>query len=172
MVQDGKADGFCTVATPKRRDYCLFSTQPIVKLEFGIFFRADHPNRTGIESITTLDDIQKFSIVDYQGNGWAKAMFASIPVIWTSSQESAIRMVASGRADVIVGQITSVPHLISQLQIEQKLLFVPLKFADSLPYHLGLRKSRPDAETIMSKANAKIPGLQQHFARIQSEGSV
>jgi polar amino acid transport system substrate-binding protein len=172
MVENGTADGFCTVVTPKRRDYCLFSEKPILKLEFGIFFLPDHPQRSQIESITTLDDFRRFSLVDYQGNGWAKTMFDSLPVIWTSTQESALKMVLNGRADIIVGQTISIPYLLSKMDAATKLAFVPLKFAEAVPYHLGLRKTFPNVENYLSRINPKVRKLQDRFFQIQATGHV
>jgi len=166
LVQTGSYDGLCTVPTSTRREYCLFTDAPVLQLDFGVFFRADHPRRNDIERIETLDDLHKFSIVDYQGNGWTKTVLATLPILWNPTQEGAIRMVAASRADLIIGQISAINHIMRKQHIEPELVSTSVRFASPVRYHFGLRKTYPDVSAIMARINAKVPALQQSFSAI------
>ncbi len=99
MVEEGKADGMVTVATETRRKR-FKATEPIVEVEEWVFVSHDNPKYKEILKIRSIKDLKRFTLVETIGSGWSRENFKGMKIIWVPTVQSALNMVASGRADI------------------------------------------------------------------------
>ncbi len=99
MVEEGKADGMVTVATEARRKR-FKATDPIVEVEEWVFVSRDNPRYKEILKIRSIKDLKRFTLVETIGSGWSRENFKGMRIIWVPTAQSALNMVASGRADI------------------------------------------------------------------------
>ena len=111
MVEEKKADGMVTVATEARRK--LFrSTDPIVSVEEWIFVSRENPNYKEILKIRSIEDLKRFTLVETLGSGWSREHFNGMRIIWVPTAQSALNMVASGRADIYLMSNYTGPYIL------------------------------------------------------------
>lgn len=150
MVRTGQADGFITVPTATRQEYALFARQPLLDgLGIVIVHAASSPRRAEIESIATVDDLRRFALVDYIGNGWGNNIWQSWPSVErVRDLRTLVRMIATGRADLAVQPRAVVETVARQVGHGSDILYLPAKFTDSgsSAVHFALRRSFPDVE--------------------------
>ena len=155
-VQDGSADVFCTLPTPARLDYAVFTKHPAITLKIELFYAVDNPKRQQIETIRTVEQLQGFRQGDYVGNGFAESTFKDMPIDWTPTLESVFRKIELGRIDMFVGTDIVARHLVKQLRLGEKIRSIPVDIGAPTPFCIGVRKSHPEAASLIERADAAI----------------
>lgn len=160
-VQDGSADGFCTLATPARRDYALFTTRAVVTFKTRLFYAAANARRNDIEAIRTIDQLKGFAQGDYVGNGFAETTFKGMPIEWTPTLESVFKKIDAGRLDVFVGTDAVGMGVARQLGLNDKILSIPVEIGAPQPFNVGFRKSLPDVATLVARVDDAIGAAEK-----------
>ncbi len=104
MVKNGSADGMVTVYTKERKAFTL-ATKPVWEISETLFFRRDNPKSCKILKINSFEELRDFILVDIQGAGWTNDQYKAHGiknVIWVPNSESALNMIAKGRADIFI----------------------------------------------------------------------
>ncbi len=161
MVEEGKADGMVTVYTESRRKF-LKATDPILTVQERVFVSRNNPKLKEILNIRTVDGLKRFVLAETMDSGWSKEHLKGMRIIWVPTAESALNMVASGRADIyLMSHITGPDFVRDQirkggpLQDElQKIVMGTYPFA-KMEYRLLIRKDSPYA-TIIDQFNETL----------------
>lgn len=159
MVERGEADVLCTNPTAARRKFALFADMPVVESLPSIFCAVDNPRLAEINAITDLDGLRPFRQVDYAGNGWAARTFPQDhPITFVDSLATALNMVASGEADIFVGNSLAALHTLREAGLKDRMRIRELPVGEPSSFHFGLSASHPDA-----------PALLERFSAVQNE---
>lgn len=166
LVENGKGDGMITVYTPSRQKN-FRATAPIVVVHEHVFSSRNNPKLDEILNVHSINDLRKFIIVDTVGSGWSKDNLKGMKVIWVPTAESALNMVASGRADIYLLNDYSGPYFIKQqikkggpLQKKLKLLVMGNYPLTTMEYRLLIRKNSPYAG-IIDRFNAVLEQMHK-----------
>jgi len=156
MVQQGEADALCTVPTPARLDYAVFTQKPVIVTKTELFYWADNPRRPEIEAIRTLDQLRGFRQGDYIGNGFAEATFKGLPVEFTPTLDSVFRKIAAGHLDLYVGADVIAKGVLKPLGLGDRIRSFPVDIGPASPFCIGIRKSFPDAAALIERADQAV----------------
>ena len=156
LVQDGSADAFCTNPTPARLAYALFTSRAAIETKIELFYAADNPRRAEIEAIRTVEQLAGFRQGDYVGNGFAEATFKGLPVDFTPTLDAVFRKIAVDRLDLFVGNDLVAKSVLRQTGLADKIRSFPVAIGQPSRFHIGIRKSLPDAAALIAKADAAI----------------
>jgi len=155
MVERGQADVLCTNPTAARRKYALFADMPVVESLPSIFCSADNPRLAEINAIADLEGLRPFRQVDYAGNGWAARTFPQDhPIEYADSLSTALAMVASGEADIFVGNSLAALHTLRETGLKERMRIRQLPVGEPSSFHFGLSAARPDAPAILERFTA------------------
>lgn len=173
-VQSAEADAICTFASEERRAYALFGTQPVVTLEPHLFFRADHPRRRELEQLNERAVLRTFHLVDQRGNQWGESQFGDFPqVSWVGGHDAIYRMVLAGRVDLHVALSPLVTQWrLRKLGLQAGVVSVPAPYvAPAVPFHLGIRRSHPQAEAWIHAIDTQLalPAQRQQIRAIEQQ---
>lgn len=156
MVQEGSADAFCTLPTPTRQAYADFTQAYVAEMGEALFYAADNPKRTEIEAIQTIEQLKGFSQGDYIGDGFAEANFKNLPIDYSPTIEAVYRKIAIGRLDLVVTTDLTGDSVVKQLGLGGRIVRRPFRIGQTSEFHIGFRKSLPDAGQLIAKADAAI----------------
>lgn len=156
LVQDGSADAFCTLPTPARRDYAFFTENAVIVEKTQLFYTIDNPRKAEIEAIRTVDQLKGFRQGDYVGNGFAEATFKGLPVELTPTLDSVFKKIAAGHLDLFVGTDIVAMSVVKKLGLGDKIRSFPVEIGAPTPFCIGIRKSLPQAEAMVARANDAI----------------
>ena len=166
LVKEKKADGMVTVYTKSRQKF-LVASEPIVTVEERVFVSKNNPKLREILSIDSIEGLKKFVIVDTIGAGWSKENLKGMKIIWVPTPESALNMVASGRADIYLMNNFTGPYFIKE-QIKkggplhdklQDVVMGRFPFA-KMQYRLLIRKDSPYVK-IVDKFNKTLREMRK-----------
>lgn len=156
LVQDGSADAFCTLPTPARRDYAFFTENAVIVEQTQLFYAIDNPRKAEIEAIQTVDQLKGFRQGDYVGNGFAEATFKGLPIELTPTLDSVFKKIAAGHLDLFVGTDIVAMSVVKKLGLGDKIRSFPVAIGAPTPFCVGIRKSLPQAEAMVTRANDAI----------------
>lgn len=125
LVKKNKADAFVSVPTPERQLYTATSQHPVLKLNFTMFVRKDHPLLEEIKQVQTIEELSKFKLGHYRGSGWALRNLAKMDVQWAPSLDNALTMLAKNRFDIFVDASRVTQRRIVQLGLTHELVELP-----------------------------------------------
>jgi len=156
LVQEGAADAFCTNPTPGRLEYALFSKNPAVVTKVELFYTLDNPRRAEIEAIRNVGQLAGFRQGDYVGNGFAEATFKGLPIDFTPTLDSVFKKIEAGRLDFFVGNDLVAKAILKQAGLGDKIKSFPVDIGQPSQFHIGIRKTYPDAPALIDKVDAAI----------------
>jgi polar amino acid transport system substrate-binding protein len=157
MVEEGGADAFCTTRTPDRERYAIFAATPVLRSGMALYFRADDPRPRAVHS---LGDLAALRQGDYFGNGWAESIFPKDRIVWARGLVEVVNMLEAGRIDVTVEDEALGPILLKRLGLEGRIASVPAPFLPAGDFQFGLRRSFPDAATVLDRIELAITAAQ------------
>jgi len=142
MVEDGNADAFVTVPTPKRKTYTEISKEPVVVAMFRLFVKADNPKIGDLKNVRKISDLKEFTIGNYMGNGWADKNLAGMDVDYGATLDITLKKLAKGRFDVYPGVSQVARYRIKELGLQNRLTELP-NIIDSNTFNLCIGKKSP-----------------------------
>lgn len=167
MVQAGRADILVTVPTEERRSYALVSEQSVFPMVMQIYARKDHPLLAEIRRIKSTQDIVALDLVAISnlGNGWHKANIeaAGVKTYYGTNDESAARMLAAKRGDILVDSAVSMAVEIRRQGLEGTLTAAAAPFAP-LRFHMLVSQKSPFAR--------RMPDVNRAIATLQKNGTL
>ena len=183
MVKNGDADGMVTVYTKERKAFTV-ATEPIWEIGETLFFLRDNPKACEILKINSFDDMKGFTIVDIQGSGWTKEQYKRHGiknVIWVPTTDSALNMLAAGRADIFIMFDLNAYRLLTKKRVQegpmannfQNIITIMPTFV-KLPFRLLIRKGSPFAQRVNDinkvleemKNDGTIERIRQKYAGV------
>lgn len=155
MAEQGRIDVLTSVGFTSERSRYLTYTVPYVGFYRMIFSRTDAP------SITGPSDLHKFRVAvqaNTSHSGWLHENTDISPQLF-DSLEQAIRAVADGKADVLIGNFATCTHVIRKLNITNIRVAAPVS-PDRQLLHMGVRKDWPILVGILNKGLASISNAE------------
>jgi len=160
-LQDASADAFCTLITPPRLEYAMFTRTALMTLKTNVFYAVDNPRRAEIEAIRTVDQLKGFHQGDYIGNGFAAATFKDQPIDYVPTLEAVFKKIEAGRTDVFVGTDLVGKGVVKELGLTDKIKSFPVNIGAPTPFNIGIRKTYPDVAALIAKADeASVAALK------------
>ncbi len=167
MVQAGRADVLVTVPTDERRGYALVSEQTVFPMLMQVYARKDHPRLAEIRRIKSAQDIAALDLVAISnlGNGWHKANIegAGVKTYYGTNDESAARMLAARRGDVLVDSAVSMALEIRRQGLQGELTAAAAPFAP-LRFHVLLSQKSPFVQ--------RMPDINRAIATLHKNGTL
>ena len=120
------------------------------------FYAIDNPRKAEIEAIQTVDQLKGFRQGDYVGNGFAEATFKGLPIELTPTLDSVFKKIAAGHLDLFVGTDIVAMSVVKKLGLGDKIRSFPVAIGAPTPFCVGIRKSLPQAEAMVTRANDAI----------------
>lgn len=163
FVKTGQADAYCTVPTPERRAYMLFTREPVLIASMRVFTRHDHPQMEQLKQVTSTEQLQQYTISVYIGSGWAKGALEGMEVFWPHSLEQSLVMVAHGRADISVGVARVMAYQVKRLGLDNQIVELKNDLSRA-PFHFGLARHSSYVEY--------LPDYERELAKMVEDGSL
>lgn len=168
-VKRGKADAFVTVPSAERGQYTVFSNEPVIEFTLNILTRKNHPRLNTLKQVTTVSELQNYTLVDYLGNGWAKENLQEMKVHWLPDADKIFSFLHAGRADCIISSKRSIYDM-KRLGYADDLIILPNKLR-TVSFHLCIRKTSEychilrEFDQIMTemKADGTIKKLEESY---------
>lgn len=149
MVKNGEGDGMVTIFTKTRQKF-FKATDPIVTVEERVFLNRNNPKREQILNIKSVNGLKNFTLVETTSSGWSKENLKEMHIIWVPTVESAVNMIASGRADIYLMSNYSGPSCIKKqiqkgtpLSNKLKEIIMGNHAFTTMEYRLLIRKNSP-----------------------------
>lgn len=167
QVQTGRADLLITVPTEERRGYALVSEQSVFPMVMQVYARKDHPRLADIRRVKSVQDLVALDLVAISnlGNGWHKANIegAGVKTYYGTNDESAARMLAARRGDILVDSAVSMAVEIRRQGLGDVLTVAAAPIAP-LRFHVLLSQKSPFA--------ARMPEINRAIATLHKNGTL
>lgn len=161
MVQDGHADGMCTIITPERLTYTLGTTTPIITANFKIFTSSNHPRLAQLQQVKTLQNLMGFTLVDVFGSGWAEQNLKDMDIFFVASYQQVFKLLESGRFDAAIRNDWQTQNMVKKLGFEGKIISLPQPMtSEAQQYSILIGKKSPFAAQI-EQLNAVLKQMEQ-----------
>lgn len=165
LVKTGAADAFCTLPTSERRMYVVPSAEPLLRSEYRIFTRVDHPSLGAMAGAETYRDLLGFKFCYYRGSDWARTVLEpiGISIEWVGTHKQVFWMIAEGRVDLTIASEEVAAQHIADLGLRDRFKMLPRAF-DVQGYHLCVGKDSPWAFV--------LPRFEEEMARVRADGTL
>ncbi len=154
LVSVGAADIFCLPASAQRMAYAYFAPTPIMTtMQEKIFFASTNPNSSALAAAGTTEELYRFTTVSLIGDERADTIWRDHPRrTLVSELETMINMMVFGHADFVLADPVIMNFKLREMGLATRVRSlagrIPARVRPE-PIRLGLRKSFPDAETIV-----------------------
>ncbi|MDV7339731.1 transporter substrate-binding domain-containing protein [Terasakiella sp. A23] len=173
LVSNGNADGLTAYASRDRREYMNFSKTPLIHITPSLFFSASHPRIDELKSISTLNDLKQFDVVDLIGNSWAEETVAPhTPMKWFPEYDQIFKVLLSNRFDVHVALSFEMVKLQLKAFGYDSDALVSVKIPaliKPVPLYFGLRKSLPGSKNILKAFDEKLEQIKPQIKTIKAK---
>lgn len=167
QVQAGRADILVTVPTVERQGYAQASEIAVFPMVMQIYARKDHPRLSDIRRIKSTQDIVTLDLVAISnlGNGWHKANIeaAGVKTYYGTNDESAARMLAARRGDILIDSAVSMALEIRRQGLEGVLTAAAAPYAP-LRFHVLLSHKSPFV--------SRMPDINRAVQTLQKNGTL
>ena len=140
-VKEGSADAFVTMPTDERRTYTDIGKEPVITFGLRIITQKDHPRMAEMEAITSVKELNSFTVADYLGNAWAKRNLKGENVKWLPEIEKIFPFIVGGRADLVIASKRTVYEM-ELLGYDKTLTVLPNNLS-SVSFHICVGKNSP-----------------------------
>lgn len=159
MVKKGLADAFITVPTEKRKAYTVVSREPVIRFNLFLATQKENPKLDLLKKVKTIDELKPFTLVDYNGNGFAQKRLKGYKVEWVPNIAAVYPFLAAGKADVLIVSDRGTYDL-NRLGYQDRLLVLP-QVLRSLAFHLCIGRQSPFA--------SRLPEIDQVLKQMRDE---
>ena len=140
-VKNGTADAFVTMPTDERRSYTIIGDEPVIEFGLRIITRKDHPKMQELQSITSVTQLDQYTVADYLGNAWAKRNLKDVNVKWLPMIEKIFPFLVEKRADLVVASKRTIYEM-NREGYDSKLTVLPNTLS-SVSFHICVGKNSP-----------------------------
>jgi len=167
LVKSGDSDAFITLPTPSRREYTVCSELGVISIEMKIFVKKGNPLIPELMQIQHLEDLKKYDIVDYLGNGWIEHNLKEEDgwaISLLVSSEQTYEVLNKGRAAIRMDVNHVGRHILKKLNLNKSIIELPKPVVDPYFLNLCIRKS--------SEYVNIIPQFENEFRNTQKDGMI
>lgn len=172
-VRFGDADGFLTYPSRERRDYAVFSAEPLFTQDFGhLVYSADNPNIAQIESATSFADLAGLKVIVEKGSKWEDenipGYLERVPGRDVDTMMHLLMLRKAG--DFLVQPAEDARFIAGRLGYLDNLKVRKVDFIPNalIPFHLGVARSLPFAEEVIGQVDEVMadPDFRSQQSRI------
>lgn len=161
LVESGKAQGFMTYPSSKRKNYAVFSADPFFVQDFGyLIYHKKNVNRFLMEGAKSFQDIANLTAIVERGSEWVRDNIpAYINRLPADSHDIMLNLLFYRKdGDFIVMAPEMAIHAATKLGYQNDLAYQPVKFInDSLiPFHIGISKKHSKSKEIITVVNSIV----------------
>ncbi|WP_243543892.1 substrate-binding periplasmic protein [Pseudodesulfovibrio tunisiensis] len=161
LIRAAKGDALCTNPTDGRKQFMLFAEESVIESLASVFWNRDNPRSEEIRAISSVNDLNRFTMVDYQGNGWARRTFPpSLRVNWLPDMDTVFTTILDGDADIFVGNGFAALYAMQELGIRDRFAARELAVGEPSCFNFGLRRTFPEAEQVVRDFEAALDEAQ------------
>lgn len=165
MVQSGVVDGFLTYPSTIRQTYALFTEHPAYFLDFGyLIYHRDNENRTQIEAARRFEDLKGLKFISQNGVEWERDNVpAYLERVMVNDLNTMVHLLLNRRAgDYFIMPPEQAIYIATKFGYRDLLAYQRVQFIpDSvIPFHVGIRKSYPNAEAIIMAIDGVLASQQ------------
>ena len=124
MVSAGEADGMLTSANPERLGYALAGSESVLENGTRIFVHKSNARIDELAAVRQVDELRKFNLVSYLGNGWLKTNLPDARVRWLRTLDDAVRAAALEENVVLVEGERLLWPALHRRQLEDEFIMV------------------------------------------------
>lgn len=160
-VQSGVVDAFVTTPTEARLDYARGSSNVVYALRFRAFTTRDSPYTDALQAGAELGALESARFCDVLGNGWAQRFYQSLdlPVFWAPEIEHCLRMLVSGRTDVVVHSTAVMRLKIRRLDLDSVVRMYPRVYPGA-DFTLLISKASPIPDSFLTEFDRLLDRLK------------
>lgn len=126
MVRANKADMFLTIPTAERLKYTNTNNTPVWIKKRIVFTYSGNAKLDEINKISGLEDIKSgnYTVISYIGNNWVKSFVEAvgIKVLYSRTIEGMYSLLAKGRGDIIIEDVSLVLPKIKEYNLSDKII--------------------------------------------------
>jgi len=153
LVRTDHLDGFCTAITAERRDYALFTSRAVYEEPAVLIHRAKDGHASAAAS---LDDLRGLRIGAQLGSSWVKEALPGAEIVWVRNMDGLLSMIAAERIDVALTGDAEARTAFAAMSAADLLTMRPFPAMPTGGFHIGLRRSFPEAVAIVSRLDEAI----------------
>ena len=158
-VRLGLADGLLTYPSKERKEYAVFSDQPLFTQDFGhLVYSADNPNSDLIESATSFADLSSLTVIVERGSRWEEDNIPGYLEREPGRDMKAMMHLLMLReaGDFMVQHAEDARYIAQQLGYSEKLRVPQDGFIlnSRIPFHIGVSRQHPSAMHVTNEVNA------------------
>lgn len=158
-VRLGLADGLLTYPSEERKEYAVFSDQPLFTQDFGhLVYSADNPNSDLIESATSFADLSSLTVIVERGSQWEEDNIPGYLERETGRDMKAMMHLLMLReaGDFMVQPAEDARYIAQQLGYSEKLRVRQVDFIPNsrIPFHIGVSRQHPSAMDVINEVDA------------------
>lgn len=159
LVRKNEYDSIITLTTPDREKYLFHTKHTVIEDKLVLVYLSNNPNANAIKKIKEKEELKKYVINEYVGNGLNKSIYSEndgYKLDYSANLETCFLKLASGRGDIIITNKANANVYISQLH-GKKLKYIDALFVKNhLKYYFFLRKTYPNAEKIIKYVDSVL----------------
>ena len=159
MVRQGKLDGLCVCSFQQARTKWLLYSDEYGRTEAGVFVRKTYDGPE-IESFSDLASLRLGVVRGYNLEDELNAAGAAI-ALHLHNEEAGFRMLHHSRLDAFLGYRSVGQFYMSENDVDPPFRFFGLQAA---PYSLCIRRSHPDAESLVRRFNEGLANIRKSGA--------
>jgi polar amino acid transport system substrate-binding protein len=172
-VANGRLDGFCTFPSDTRKAYARFAAKPMYVWDYGnLVYSRDNARGAVIAQAKSFDDLRNLLFISQESVDWERenvpGFIRRYPV---NTPSQMIHMLfRRGAGDFIIMSPEQARYYAHQFGYTEQLRSAKVDFIPNsqVEFHIGLRKTLPDAEQIIARIDAAMatPAFQARREQI------
>lgn len=161
MVESGMADGFVTYPSQARREYAVFTEQPVYYIDIGyLIYHRDNPHRRRIESARSFEDLRGLTFIGQNGAEWERENIPdTLETVMAGTLEAMMHLLIRRRTgDFMVMPPEQAIYLARYLGYRSEIRMRHVDFIPNsrIPFHLGVSQQREDAQALVDAVDAVV----------------
>lgn len=125
LFKEKRADVIFTIPTADRKKIGTPVSSGLLKVKNSLYTYRENPNIQFLKRVKNIEDLKKFKLVDYLGDGWAQQNFTGHQVEWLGELEQVIKFLALKRAEVFVQADVVTDYEIKKANLQDLLVKLP-----------------------------------------------
>jgi polar amino acid transport system substrate-binding protein len=155
MVKRGDYDGLCTYPSVGRQKYAHFTQKPVYQSEFGyLIYHKNNTKMAGMADVKSFEDLRDFTFLATKSVGWEEDNIPDyVPRRFLVGAEAMFNVIFRRQfPGFVIMQVEEAMYYAGLIGAEKQLGYVRAKFIPNslVDYHIGLQKSLPASEKIVS----------------------
>jgi len=163
MFFGGRVDGMVATATGKRLGFARKSAQAALEIPFHPIVRHNSPLKNKLLRDQTLRELSEYRFCDVLGNGWAEEFYAARDIQFSVAPtiDNCLQQLKLGRVDIVIHARPVLEIFRRQLDLEEDLEIVDLKYAESPEFPLMVSNAYSDRDELLERFDRAVMRMRE-----------